>query len=68
MPTSRTQAKLAERMGMSPQELNPIIRGKRGISARTALLLGKALDTTPQFWMNLQAAMDLWVAQERLRQ
>ena len=39
--------------------LNELIRGKRGITPETAWLLASALNTTPEFWINLQAACDL---------
>jgi addiction module HigA family antidote len=36
------------------------------LTAKTALLLANALDTTPQFWLNIQNACDLWEAQREL--
>jgi addiction module HigA family antidote len=39
--------------------LNEIIRGRRGISGDTALRLARAMDTTPEFWLNLQALYEL---------
>ena len=41
------------------QRINELVRGKRGVTPETAWLLGQALDTTPEFWLNLQAAYDL---------
>lgn len=41
------------------QRINEIVRGKRGITSETAWLLAQSLDTTPEFWLNLQAAYDL---------
>jgi addiction module HigA family antidote len=41
------------------QRINELVRGKRGITPDTAWLLAKALGTSPEFWMNLQAAYDL---------
>ncbi len=46
-------------MGVSRFRINEVINGKRGITAETALLLAAALDTTPEFWLNLQRAVDL---------
>lgn len=46
--------KLAERMGVTAARVNEIVRGKRGITADTALRLGKVLGTTAQLWLNLQ--------------
>jgi addiction module HigA family antidote len=41
------------------------VHGKRGISADTALRLGKYFGTTAQFWLNLQSHYDLDVAEDR---
>jgi addiction module HigA family antidote len=56
---------LAHRMGKLPQWLSPVITGKRAITAETAILLARELNTTPEFWMNLQTAVDLWRAQHK---
>jgi addiction module HigA family antidote len=39
--------------------MSEIVNGRRGLSADTALRLARYFGTTPQFWMNLQAAYDL---------
>jgi len=44
--------------------VNDIVRGKRAITADTALRLARYFGTTPQFWMNLQANYDLELAEE----
>lgn len=43
--------------------MSEIVNGRRGISADTALRLARYFATTPEFWMNLQAAYDLDSAQ-----
>ena len=43
--------------------MSEIVNGRRGITADTALRLARYFETTPEFWMNLQAAYDLDVAQ-----
>ncbi|MCL4819134.1 MAG: HigA family addiction module antidote protein [Vicinamibacteria bacterium] len=43
--------------------ISEIVNGRRGISADTALRLARYFETTPEFWMNLQAAYDLDIAQ-----
>ena len=45
---------LARHIGVPANRLTSIIAGKRGITGETAILLGKALGTTPEFWLNLQ--------------
>jgi len=61
-PRGITQVVLAARMGVPIQRVNTIINGKRGITAETAILLSEALNTSPEFWMGLQANHDLWHA------
>jgi addiction module HigA family antidote len=54
----------AAQMGISANRLNEVIRGKRGVTADTALRLAKLLKTTPEFWLNLQNAYDLYKAKQ----
>ena len=63
-----SQAEAARRMNMPVTRVNELVRGKRGVTARSALRLGRLLGTTPMFWMNLQAKRDLWHAQQEERQ
>ena len=58
-PLDLTQALLAKELGISTNRLNELVRGKRGITADTALRLAKRFDTSPEFWMNLQSAYEL---------
>ena len=66
-PLGVTQVRLAAHLGVSLQRINEIVRGKRGVTAETAHLLGQALGTSPEFWMNLQVAHDLTRARPRKR-
>ena len=59
-----TQVELAKRLGIPLQRLNTIVKGKRGVTADTALRLSKVFGTTPELWLNLQMAVDLWEAQK----
>ncbi len=65
-PMELSQVELAHRMGVSVQRVNTLVNGKRDVTAETAILLGRVLKTTPEFWMNLQDARDLYEAQEHL--
>lgn len=67
-PLGMTQVTAAERMGIPTNRLNEVVRGKRGVTAETALLLSELLGTSPQFWMNLQTACDLHAASRRRAQ
>lgn len=54
-----SQVAFAEHIQVPVQRINEIVRGKRGVTSETAWLLSLALDTTPEFWLNLQANYDL---------
>ena len=58
-PLGITQVGFARHLGVPLQRINEIVRGKRGVTPETAWLLAQALDTTPEFWVNLQAMRDL---------
>ena len=58
-PLGLSQVDAAQRMGIPVNRLNEVVRGKRGISADTALRLARLFDTSAEFWMNLQTASDL---------
>lgn len=65
-PMGLSQVELAKRMGVSIQRINTLINGKRDITAESAILLSRALKTTPEFWMNLQDTLDLYEAERHL--
>lgn len=54
-----SQVAFAAHIKVPVQRINEIVRGKRGITSETAWLLAQALDTTPEFWLSLQATYDL---------
>jgi addiction module HigA family antidote len=58
-PASLTQAAFAEQLGWTKTRLNELIKGKRGITAESALDLADALGTSAKLWMNLQTTYDL---------
>jgi len=53
---------LAKELHIPATRLNDIVRGRRGITADTALWLARYLGTTARFWLNLQSAYELRVA------
>jgi addiction module HigA family antidote len=65
-PLGMTQVALAARMGVPVQRVNGLVNGKRAITPETAILLARALKTSPQVWLHLQANHDLWIAQRRM--
>jgi len=63
-PLGLTVNRLAIQLQVPVTRVNDIARGKRAITADTALRLARYFGTTPQFWMNLQANYDLEMAQD----
>jgi addiction module HigA family antidote len=63
-PLDISQNKLARAMGVPPRRINEIVHGKRAVTADTAIRLARALGTSEQFWMGLQADYDLEVARK----
>ena len=59
VPLGVSQVAFAAHLGVPVQRINELVRGKRGITPATAWLLSQALNTTPEFWINLQATYDL---------
>ena len=54
---------IGEALGVPVNRISEILRGRRSITADTALRLGRWLGSSPQFWMNLQRSFDLEVAE-----
>ncbi len=55
--------RLALDLGIPPDRISKILNGKRGISADTALRLGRYFGTGPEIWMNLQSTYELDLAE-----
>jgi len=64
-PLGITQLELARHLGWTYARLNEIINGRRGITADSALALGDALGTGPEFWLNLQTDWNLWQSRRK---
>ena len=65
-PLGITQVELAHKMNVPIQRINTIINGKRNMTAETAVLLSRVLNTSVEFWMNLQVACDIYKAERAL--
>ncbi len=63
-PLGMSARALAEAIGVPANRLTDIIRERRGVTADTAIRLGRYFKTDPRFWTNLQAAYDLTKAAE----
>lgn len=64
-PLGVSQSAFARHIGWTQPKVNEIVTGKRGITPETAMVLADALNTTPQFWLNLQLEVDLWRATQK---
>ncbi len=65
-PMNLSQNRLALALGVPPRRINEIVLGKRGITADTALRLGRYFGMSPQFWLGLQMDYDLDIAADGL--
>ena len=63
-PFGLSSTALARAIGVTPPRINEIVRGRRGITAATALRLAKYFGTDAQSWMNLQTHYELALAQD----
>jgi antitoxin HigA-1 len=66
-PLGVSQKRFAAHLGWTYARLNEVINGRRQVSADSALALGEALKTGPEFWLNLQRDWDLWHAMDAHR-
>jgi addiction module HigA family antidote len=64
-PLGVSQKEFAQHLGWTYARLNEIINARRGVTAESALALGDALKTGPEFWLNLQRDWDLWHSMRR---
>ncbi len=65
-PMGISQYRLAHDISVPPRRINEIVHGTRGVTADTALRLGRYFGISPQFWLNLQGHFDLEQEQDRL--
>ena len=61
-PMGLSDTALARAIGVTPARINEIVRGRRGITAETALRLARYFNTDARSWMNLQDRYELEVA------
>lgn len=65
IPLETSQVAFAEHIGVPVQRINEIVRGKRGVTPESAWLFAQALETSPEFWLNLQTNYDLALARPK---
>lgn len=61
-PNRLSNTALARAIGVTPARINEIVRGRRGITAGTALRLARYFNTNAQSWMNLQSQYERTLA------
>ena len=62
-----TVASLADALGVSRQSINELLRERRALSPEMAIRLGRLFNNSPEFWLNAQRAVDLWVAAQAIK-
>ena len=61
-----TVAQLAEALGVSRQSVNELLRERRALSPEMALRLARLFGNSPEFWLNAQRSLDLWMAERMI--
>jgi addiction module HigA family antidote len=67
-PLALSQNKLALEISVSPRRINEIVKGRRRVTADTAMRLARFFKMTPEYWMGLQADYDLDIARDELEE
>jgi len=62
-----TVSGLARALGVSRQTVNELLRERRAVRPEMALRLSKLFGNSPEFWLNLQGAVDLWEAEAAIK-
>jgi addiction module HigA family antidote len=58
-----TQTELAARLGVSRLSVSDLLHERRAMTPEMAVRVGKLLDTSPESWLRMQEAVDLWAVQ-----
>jgi addiction module HigA family antidote len=66
-PLGITITGLAHSLGVARKTISQLVNNRMGVSAEMALRLGKAFNTTPELWLNMQRNYDLWHAGSRIK-
>ena len=66
-PLGLTVTRAAQGLGVTRQALSDLVNEKAGVSIEMAYRLSRAFGSTPETWLGMQTAYDLWQARERVR-
>ncbi len=64
-PLGLTVTRAAQGLGVTRQALSDVVNARAGVSVEMAFRLSKAFGSTPEAWLGMQMAYDLWQARER---
>ena len=67
-PLGLSVTRAAEGLGVTRQALSELLNGRSGISVDMAIRLSRAFGSTPETWLGMQLAYDLWQARDRANQ
>ena len=67
-PLGLTVTKAAKGLGVTRQALSNVINGRAGVSVDMAIRFSKAFGSTPETWLEMQMAYDLWQARDRVKE
>ena len=67
-PLAMSQNKLALEISVPPRRINEIVKGRRRVTADTAMRLARFFRMTPEYWMGLQADYDLGIVRDELEE
>jgi len=62
--TGLSQTQLAKLMGVSRRTVSEIVHERRKITPDIAFRLARVFNSTPEMWLNMQQAADLWEVQQ----
>ena len=67
-PLGLTVTRAAQGLGVSRQALSRLVNGKADLSVKMALRLSQAFNSSPETWLGMQTAYDLWQVRERSKE
>ena len=66
-PLGLTVTRAAQGLGVTRQALSELVNEKAGVSVEMSLRLSRAFGSTPETWLGMQTAYDLWQARQRAK-